>query len=126
MPIYSAEEPFVIFAGPHSERAKARYVLGGYTVGILVGAFCYYGMVEWTKILPTLGLHFDEIFAARAADWGLFCMVVLDFKHPPACAAALALVINDWNLWTLFITFLALFILVISRHILRKHLIQLI
>lgn len=121
-----ASTSFVIFAGPHSELAKARYVLGGYFVGILMGVVCYYTMICFIQWLPDLAAHLDEVFAALAVGSSLFLMVILDFEHPPACAASLALIINDWNGRTIFITFFALTILVVSRYLLRKYLIQLI
>ncbi len=121
-----ASTAFIIFSAPHGEGARTRYILGGYLIGFLMGGLCYYLMKLCMYLMPSLHVHFDEIFGALAIGLSIFVMVILDLEHPPACSAALALIINDWNQWTIGITFLALFILVISRVVLRKHLIQLI
>jgi len=121
-----ASTSFVIFAGPHSERARARYVFGGYIIGTLSGIASYYSLHYFSDLLPVFAPHLTEVFAALAVGFSLFFMVILDLEHPPASGVALALVINNWGLRTLCVTFFALCILVYARYLLRKRLIQLI
>jgi len=121
-----ASTAFIVFCAPHAKRAKTRYILGGYAVGLSMGFLCYSMMKFFITHVPFLHIHFDEIFGALAIGLSIFLMVILDVEHAPACSASLALVISDWNYLTIIITFLALFILIGSRFILRKHLIQLI
>lgn len=121
-----ASTSFIIFAGPHSERARARYVFGGYIIGTLSGVLSYYSLLYFSDLLPMFAPHLTEVFAALAVGCSLFFMVIFDLEHPPASSVALALVINYWGVRTLCVTFFALCVLVCSRHLLRKRLIQLI
>lgn len=121
-----ASTAFTIFASPHHFSAQPRYIFGSYFIGLAVGALCYYLMIFCIQKVAIFPSHYDEIFGALSVGISLFFMVIFDFKHPPASAASLALVLYDWNSWTIVITFLALIILSTSRHLLRRHLIQLI
>ncbi len=120
-----ASTTFIVFAMPHAERAKTRYVIGGYIVGMLMGGMSEALMLLAQDVIPSLQSHFDEIFGALAIGGSIFLMVVLDLEHPPASAVSLALVINTWNIWTLVVTVVSLFILTLSRYLLRHKLIDL-
>lgn len=121
-----ASTSFLVFSAPHSERSKMRYIIGGYTVGFAIGVICYYLMQISIDLLPMLQLNFDEVWGAIAIGLSIFVMVVIDVEHPPASAACLAMVINHWNIWTILVTMVAVFILILSRYLLRPYLIQLI
>lgn len=121
-----ASTSFLVFSAPHSERSKARYIIGGYSVGFLIGAGCFYLMDIFIHHWPLLKMHMDEIFGALAVGLSIFLMVILDLEHPPASAAALAFVLNQWNIWTIIVTYLALIIIISSRTMLKRYLIELI
>lgn len=121
-----ASTSFIIFAAPHSEQSKARYLIGGYCVGLSVGILCYYLMIFCMKLFPILHVHFDEIFGALAVGISFFLMVIFDFEHAPASSASLALVLNEWDFLTLGITLFAVILLTVARKLLADRLIQLI
>ena len=121
-----ASTSFLIFSAPHAERSKVRYIFGGYCVGFITGLLCYIAMDVFIWMIPALANHFDEIFGGLAIGFSIFAMVVFDVEHPPASAFSLAMVLGDWNIWTIIVTSVALIILTVSRRLLRKHLIDLI
>lgn len=121
-----ASTSFLIFSAPHAERSKIRYIYGGYLVGFLIGMACYYCMLFFISHFPALHMHFDEVFGGLAVGLSIFLMVIIDVEHPPASAVSLAMVINNWNVWTIVVTFLALIILTLSRRLFRKYLIELV
>lgn len=121
-----ASTSFLVFSSPHTERSKARYVLGGYLVGFVVGLFFYLLTLLADKFLPLPPSYLDELFGALAIGVSIFIMLVMDLEHPPASAVALALVINQWNIWTILVTFISLFVLLMAKYLLKNSMIELI
>lgn len=110
---------FIIFTIPNKNASKASYIIGGYSVGIVVGGICSLGL-NFTHNLP-LGL-----WGAAAIGLSMFFMVILNFEHPPATALALGLVTEGYYLRTILIVFLISGILLFVRRILKHWLIDLI
>ena len=121
-----ASTSFLVFTAPHVERSRSRYIVGGYTVSFITGGLCYLLMRQCAESMPLFSLHFDELYGAIAIGLSIFIMVVTDLEHPPASAASLSMVINTWDVWSITVTYIAIFILIISRSLLRKHLINLV
>ncbi len=90
---------FISFTMPHIESSKPRYLIGGYTIGILVGATVSI-TVGWIQV--QYGLEMDRLMAvsgaAVATGLAMFFMVITDTEHPPAAGVALGFVLNEWNL----------------------------
>ena len=86
---------FIAFTMPHAHRSRARYILGGYAVGILVGVFCNY-LEIWSHALqhPFFEDSSQEVFGAMAVGISIFLMVILNLEHPPAAGVALGLALN--------------------------------
>lgn len=120
-----ASSAFVVFTMPHKERSRARFLIGGYAVGLIVGLLTYALSLFFIQYVPNYTGFRDEIFGSIAVGLSIFFMVVFDLEHPPAAAIALAMVINQWNYWTIIVTIVAITLLVASRYSLRRRLINL-
>ena len=121
-----ASTTFTIFTAPHHRLSHFRYVFGGYIVGILVGLFCYFLVLNK---LTAIGWFFDihqELVGAIAVGLSIFFMVILDLEHPPAASMSLALVIIPWSVESLVITILFVLGLSLFRRLFGKHMISMI
>ena len=119
---------FIAFTMPHIQASRARYLVGGYVVGIAVGAamgLLHRGLlpaaspeqVEATRKLSIV------LFGGLAVGTSIFVMVVTDTEHPPAAGVALGLVVNhEWDLWVLAAVLGAVVALCRVRHLLRPFL----
>lgn len=110
---------FIIFTIPHKNASKTSYIVGGYSVGAVVGGIC------------TLGAHLVQsvplgLWGAIAIGLSMFLMVILNFEHPPATAFALGLVTEGFDLRTITIVFMISFLLLLFRKVFRRWLIDLI
>lgn len=109
---------FIIFTIPHKNASRVPYILGGYTVGVIVGIIC------------TLGSHITmniplTIWGAIAIGLSMFLMVILNFEHPPAAALSLGLVMEGFDIKTVITVFTISISLLVIRWLLRKWLIDL-
>jgi len=93
---------FIAFAVPRSPHSGPRHMIGGYVVGIFAGS-----LMATLKAMIGASAGADHavmvIFGAIAISLAMFTMVVTRTEHPPAAALALGLVLNEWNLLTLFV-----------------------
>lgn len=110
---------FIIFTIPHKNASKTSYIIGGYSVGVVVGGICSLGLY-FTHNVP-LGL-----WGAIAIGLSMFLMVIFNFEHPPATAFALGLVTEGYDARTIIIVFMISTILLLVRKLLRHWLIDLI
>lgn len=90
---------FIVFTMPHKYSSSPRRLLGGYSIGLIVG-FIFYLLYTF---YPESILYFlDEqtalvILAALSVGFSIFIMAVTNTEHAPAAGIALGLVINQWN-----------------------------
>lgn len=84
---------FTLFVTPHSITASRRNVLGGYTVGILIGSLFSFILTQF-KIETVFG---GEIFYAFAVGISTFTMAITNTEHPPAAATTLGLVLDSFS-----------------------------
>jgi CBS-domain-containing membrane protein len=87
---------FMAFTIPKRKAAGARYLIGGYIIGIIVGCLAFYiseiPVGSWTAQI------FEHIAAGGiAVGLAMFLMAITNTEHPPATGIALALAINGWN-----------------------------
>jgi CBS domain-containing membrane protein len=120
-----ASTTFVVFTMPHKVRSKSRYVIGGYFIGFIVGMLSYLLAHFFMGYFPIIQNYYDELFGAIAVGGSIFFMVIFNLEHPPASAVSLAMVINHWNRWTIFVTVVSLIFVLGLRYILRNKLINL-
>lgn len=121
-----ASTTFVIFTMPHRQRARTRYVVGGYIICTVLGLISAQLASLFINSFPNLAQFHDELFGAIAVGSSIFCMIIFDAEHPPAAAVALALIINKWTIWAFVVLFVALTILLLARYFFRDKLINLI
>ena len=77
---------FIAFTMPRKHVSQARFMVGGYAVGITAGTLCHF-LTVWTQWSPVP-------FAALAVGVAIFVMVVTDTEHPPAAGVALGLALK--------------------------------
>ena len=108
---------FIAFAIPRSQHSEPRYMIGGYLVGILVGSSI--GTLNASIYFSDIATaHFAMIvFAALATGLAMLVMVITKTEHAPAAALALGLVLNEWNLLTLFVVMMAIVVLSIFKRL---------
>lgn len=117
---------FMVFAIPHRDISRERFVIGGYLIGMFFGSICFYLSTFFlTSDNFFLMQYNDEVFGALAVGLTMFFMVILNFEHPPAAAAALGLVIDQWSLRALIVTGLAIFLILAYRHLFKRYMINL-
>lgn len=121
-----ASTTFVTFTCPHHKLTKARYVIGGYLVGIVVGLLCYYFMLGATNLFGELSGLADELVGAISVGASIFFMTVLNLEHPPAAAISLAMVVLPWSIASIVMTMAFIICLCSFRKLLENHLIGLI
>lgn len=118
---------FIVFAMPHKENSRARYILGSYLIGITVGGIFYFlNDVFIASEINHLHSYLPIVLGALAVGFTMFLMLITNLEHPPAAALALGLVVDEWSLRTVGVTLIALISLVIIRRSLKFLLIDLI
>lgn len=94
---------------PHKNVSHPRYIIGGYSVGLLVGSL---GWLYYTTFsFANLGL-----ICAITIGISIFIMVITNTEHPPAAAFAFGIVVDGFNLNTIIIIyFVTIFFMLIKR-----------
>lgn len=109
---------FIVFIFPHSLTAKPRNVVGGH----LIGYFC--------GLLSTLLPHPTRILSilsySLAVGLSILLMTILDAEHPPAFGTALGTAITGYTYEALSTIIISTIVMIIIRHLLRKHLVNLV
>lgn len=112
---------FIVFTIPHNNIARAKYVIGGSSLGILT-AFIMHIFSLLTGINQS---KYGIIYGAIAVTISMFLMVITDTEHPPGAGLALGLMLDGFDYRTAIITFLALVMLSLVRKLLSPLLIDL-
>ncbi len=93
---------FIAFTMPHAEVSKARFLIGGYLVGLVIGtagneiaALLRPGDVsQWAQLARVT-------VACASVGVTMLVMVVTDTEHPPAAGLALGIALeSQWDLLT--------------------------
>ena len=118
---------FMVFATPHKNISRERYIIPGYIIAMIVGVvcslICHSSYMFHAHLMPEYN---DEIFGAIAVGLTMLAMVITNSEHPPAVTMALALVINSWTYRTILLTVLAISLLLTYRYLFRKVMIDLV
>lgn len=118
---------FTVFAMPRYYSARTRPLLGGYSIGILMGMLCHY----FSLFPPLIQMPIPQrtllvFFGALAVGAAIFAMILTKCEHPPAAGMALGLVLNTWDLQTITFVFGAVAMLAAVRKLLKSSLVDLI
>lgn len=111
---------FIVFTIPFKEVSKARYVIGGYTVGNIVGFISAF-------LFQTIGIAHGlfGILAALSVGVSMFLMVIFDVEHPPAAGVSLGLMINNGDVRSVLVAYIGIIFILLMRKLLAKYLIDL-
>ncbi len=111
---------FIVFTIPFKELSKPRYVIGGYTVGTIMGivAWYFYGLLHYNSM-------YFGILLGLSVGFSMFFMVVLDFEHPPAAGIPLAIMGTGEYGHNIAVGFIAIFLILTIRRLLKRFLIDL-
>ena len=116
---------FIAFTMPHTHSARARYMIGGYVVGIAVGMLCH-GMCLLLPAEPA-SLHRGAqlLIAALSVGLVIFVMVITNTEHPPAASLTLGLVLGPGSVTTVAVVFLGIVLLCLIRRAMKPILMNL-
>ena len=116
---------FIVFSMPHTHRSEPRYLIGGYLVGAVAG--CSLSLIaDWLNIYASFDPRVvDVCFAALALGISFFLMVITDTEHPPAAALALGFVLNEWDLFALFVVMSGICLISAIRQLMKPRLMDL-
>ena len=113
---------FMIFTMPHRVSCHARYVVGGYIIGIAVGVACS----QVYDAVPAWHTHGGlAVTGGIAVGLSAFLMAATNSEHPPAAGVALGLVLQPWDFPTVFFVLASVVVLSIVKHLLRRIMIDL-
>ena len=118
---------FVAFTMPKARTSKARYLIGGYGVGIVSGVACYWlSRLPLFAQVPVIDTRLDVVFGALSVGLAMFVMVVTNTEHPPAAGLALGFVLNEWNVLTIVVVVVGIVSLSIINRLLEPILVDLV
>jgi len=116
---------FIVFVLPQTESSRARFLIGGYVVGIVVGSACHW-LSRIVQLPDQIGLVPNipgVVFGAGAVALATFLMVVTNTEHPPAAGVALGFVfLEQWYWLAPVAVLIGIVVLSLVRHVLRNSL----
>jgi len=113
---------FIVFAMPRQKTSNARRIIGGYIVGIAIGA----ALGSLAMLLPNSDAAWVACLAgALAVAVSIFIMTMTNTEHPPAAGVALGIALDGFEPLGILVLFCAVCILVIIKFLLRKWMINL-
>jgi hypothetical protein len=107
---------FIFFTRPHGDSANIRCMLVSYGLAILIALVIFYVAHHFNY--PWLGVMLPyqyELFAAIVFALTLFCMLLCHLNHPPAAGLGVAIVINTWDLPSLWVIIGAIIALAVLK-----------
>ena len=117
---------FIAFAMPHKKASGARYLIGGYAIGVLFGVIfgrlC--GLELWDRV-AVISQQPTAFFGGLAVGLAILAMVLTDLEHPPAAGVALGLVLNNCNWHTVGIVLAGIVLLATAKGLLKRYMIDL-
>jgi len=119
---------FIIFAMPKTYASSPRRLIGGYSIGIIIGILCYYlgNLLHSVSLVPSFMNHESPIvFAALAVGFSIFLMTITNTEHAPAAGIALGLVINQWDFTSISFIILVMLLMAGINYILQPFMINL-
>lgn len=118
---------FIVFGIPNSKSAEPRRVIGGHGVCLGVASIFtlllrYYAIQEitWGRGIIYISM------VAIAVGTAMFVMAITGTQHPPAAGSAFGLVASGWETGTVAFVIGTAFVLSVTRHVLRRRLVDLI
>lgn len=117
---------FISFTMPHARVAHPRYLLGGYSTGIICGVFCnWLRTLDVVKDLPINENTLVIALSTLAMGLTIFTMVIANLEHPPAAGLALGLVLNQCSGTAILIVILGIIVVTLLKTLLKPLMINL-
>ena len=116
---------FIVFAMPHSYASAPRRIIGGYSIGMLIGIIVYYLKVLLLSIDPDGFEGIDVLLGGIAVGLAILFMAFTNTEHPPAAGLSMGLIFNPWTYETIAVVVGAVFFLNLSKYALKNWLINL-
>jgi len=118
---------FLVFTRPRAYGSRPRPLIGGYVIGISVGAlFSYLSQLPGLMSLPVSTDTVFIIFAAMSVGGAIFGMVITNTEHAPAAGLALGLVVTTWSFIDILFVMCAVLFMAVMRRLLQPVMIDLI
>lgn len=105
---------FIVFAMPKMITAQTRNVIGGHTIGLILGSLC--------ALIPHYTIVLTALAYSSAVGISIFLMVVLDAEHPPAAGTALGFAITGFSVNAALALAISVIILCIAHHLFKSYL----
>ncbi len=117
---------FIVFTMPNMYSSDPRRLIGGYSVGIIIGIIFFFlsNIYLFSDIFENSKIHL-VIFGAIAVGLSIFIMTITNTEHAPASGIALGLVINSWDYITIIFIIIAIIWMASVRKLLRPYLMDL-
>lgn len=112
---------FLAFVAHDTAMAKARRIISGYVIGVVVGILGSYTLF---LVSHCIGFHclvgqYDVLIAAATAAVTMITMVLFASEHPPAVGIAIGLVLRQWDFGILILVAITVIIIAVAKSILR-------
>lgn len=118
---------FLVFTRPRAYGSRPRPLIGGYIIGICVGAlFFHLSQLPEMMSLPISANTVFIFFAAMSVGGAIFAMVITNTEHAPAAGLSLGLVVTNWNYSDLLFVICAVLFMALMRRFLQPVMIDLI
>jgi len=118
---------FVAFALPHANVSRAKFLVGGYAVAVIVGGACsYLAGLPAPGRSPMVQRYYSIIFGALAVGGTIFVMTITETEHPPAAGLALGFVLGEWSFVTVLVVLIGICSLAVIKRLLKPILINLV
>lgn len=117
---------FIVFALPHMESARPRFLIGGYVSGIFCAIICcLIADIAISFEVPFILEHEPTILGSMAVALAMFIMVVTNTEHPPAAGLALGMVFDGCRPHTIVVVMLGIMCLSLVHRVFKKFMINL-
>lgn len=113
----------ILFVHPSSPAAKARSVIGGHTLALLVGVGCSLLFFN-SPLVESIGQSsiFSDVGLAASVGLVILIMAVTDTEHPPAAATVLGISMQPLDPFRVAVFIASIVLLAIIHFLLKSHL----
>ncbi len=116
----------IAFGNPHDESAGPKYLIGGYTFGVISGGFCCLLALGIQNLIPAVNSDIVmALLGAFSVGLTMFLMVITNTEHPPSSALALGLVLNGFSIMSAAVAIIGISLISLTQRLLKKYMFDL-
>ncbi|MFP4460991.1 MAG: HPP family protein [Thermotogota bacterium] len=116
----------IAFGTPHDKTAGPKYLIGGYSFGVISGGLCYLIVFGIQKLFPNISIDYViALLGAFSVGLTMFLMVITDTEHPPSSALALGLVLDGFSLMTASVAIIGISLISLTQRLFKKYMFDL-